>query len=43
MKKFKNPIILETACGHDGKERNLKMLTDFSNISERKNYKISNI
>ena len=30
MKKFKNPIILETACGHDGKERNLKMLTDLA-------------
>ena len=30
MKVFKHPVILETACGHDGSEKVLKKLTDIA-------------
>ena len=45
MKIFKHPLILETACGHDGKEKNLKILTDIAIHSNAKiiKYQIFNL
>ena len=30
MELFKHPVILETACGHNGSEKVLKKLTDIA-------------
>ena len=30
LKIFKHPVLLETACGHDGSEKILKKLTDIA-------------
>ena len=39
MKKNTHPVILETACGHDGKEKNLFKLIDIAKQANAKNIK----
>ena len=39
MNKITHPIILETACGHDGKEKNLIKLIDIAKKANAKNIK----
>ena len=39
MNLFKHPLLLETACGHDGKEKTLKKLTDIAIDSGAKQIK----
>ena len=36
MKLFKHPILLETACGHDGNQKNLEKLTNIAAMSGAK-------
>ena len=39
MKIFKHPILLETACGHDGNESVLKKLIDIAKFAGAKQIK----
>jgi sialic acid synthase SpsE len=39
MNLFKHPLLLETACGHDGNEKTLKKLTDIAIDSGAKQIK----
>ena len=36
MKIFKHPVILETACGHDGSVKTLKKLVDIATNTQSK-------
>ena len=36
MKIFKHPVILETACGHDGSVKTLKKLVDIATNTNQK-------